>query len=57
MVMPLLSRVTAVYRCYRALMQIPELYRKQIEPLIAHARELLEKGETLAPLAFVGNLA
>ena len=38
-------------------MQIPEPYRKQIDPLIAHARGLLEKGETLAALAFVGNLA
>lgn len=37
-------------------MQIPETYRKQIDPLIAHARGLL-KGETLAALAFVGNLA
>lgn len=37
-------------------MQIPEPYRKQIDPLIAHARGLLEKGETLAALAFVGNL-
>ena len=38
-------------------MQIPERYRQQIDPLIAHARGLLEKGETLAALAFVGNLA
>lgn len=55
--LPLPRSVTAGYRCYRAAMQIPDSYRKQIEPLIAHARELLEKGETLAPLAFVGNLA
>ena len=38
-------------------MQIPERYREKIEPLIVHARGLLEKGETLAALAFVGNLA
>lgn len=38
-------------------MQIPERYREKIDPLIAHARSLLEKGETLAALAFVGNLS
>ena len=38
-------------------MQIPERYREKIDPLIAHSRSLLEKGETLAALAFVGNLA
>ena len=38
-------------------MQIPEPYRKHIDPLIAHARDLLEKGDTLAALAFVGNLS
>ncbi len=38
-------------------MQIPERYRQKIDPLIAQARNLLEKGESLAALAFVGNLA
>ena len=38
-------------------MHIPERYRQQIDPLIAHARGLLEKGEALAALAFVGNLS
>ena len=37
-------------------MQIPAIYRLKIDPLIAHARSLLEKGESLAALAFVGNL-
>ncbi len=38
-------------------MEIPERYRQKIDPLIAHARSLLEKGERLAALAFVGSLA
>lgn len=38
-------------------MQIPERYREKIDPLISHARSLLENGETLATLAFVGNLS
>ncbi len=38
-------------------MQIPERYREKIDPLIAHARNLLENGEALAALAFVGNLS
>lgn len=38
-------------------MQIPESYRRKIDPLVAHARSLLEKGERLAALAFVGNLS
>ena len=38
-------------------MNIPERYHQQIDPLIAHARGLLEKGEALAALAFVGNLS
>lgn len=38
-------------------MQIPERYREKIDPLIAHARSLLEKGEALAALAFVGSLS
>lgn len=38
-------------------MQIPERYREKIDPLIAHAHSLLEKRETLATLAFVGNLS
>ena len=37
-------------------MDIPAAYRKIIDPLISQARELLEKGETLAALAFVGSL-
>lgn len=35
---------------------IPAAYRGIIEPLIAMAREILERGEELAPFAFVGNL-
>jgi hypothetical protein len=35
----------------------PESYLKTILPLIEVARDLLEKGETLAPIAFVGNFA
>jgi hypothetical protein len=38
-------------------MQIPERYLQKINPLIAHARSLVEKGESLAALAFIGNLA
>lgn len=37
-------------------MEIPEAYLQKIDPLVAHARQLLEKGETLAAIAFVGNL-
>ena len=36
--------------------QLPERYRAAIAPLIDKAREFLEKGEALAPMAFVGNL-
>ncbi|MCK6373655.1 MAG: hypothetical protein L6Q68_04290 [Aquabacterium sp.] len=35
--------------------QLPERYRAAIAPLIDKAREFLEKGEALAPMAFVGN--
>lgn len=35
----------------------PESYLKTILPLIEVARGLLEKGEQLAPIAFVGNFA
>jgi hypothetical protein len=35
--------------------QLPERYRAAIAPLIDKARELLEQGEELAPMAFVGN--
>ena len=38
-------------------MQIPENYLQKINPLVAHARSLVEKGDTLAALAFVGSLA
>jgi hypothetical protein len=38
-------------------MQIPETYLQKINPLVAHARSLVEKGESLAALAFIGNLA
>jgi len=34
----------------------PEAYLKLIKPLIDVARSLLEKGETLTSIAFVGNL-
>jgi len=34
---------------------IPESYRKVIAPLIDKAREILESGESLVPMAFVGN--
>ena len=37
-------------------MQIPASYRQKIDPVIAQARVLLEKGETLAALAFVGSV-
>jgi len=37
-------------------MQIPERYLQKINPLVAHARSLVEKGETLAALAFIGNM-
>jgi len=37
-------------------MNIPDSYRKIIDPLIAHARALLETGVELSPLAFVGNM-
>ena len=35
----------------------PESYLKTILPLIEVARGLLEKGEQLVPIAFVGNFA
>ena len=35
--------------------QLPERYRAAIAPLIDKAREFLEQGEELAPMAFVGN--
>ncbi len=35
----------------------PESYLKVINPLIEAARGFLEKGEQLAPIAFVGNFA
>ena len=38
-------------------MDIPEKYREVIEPLIAKARSFVEAGESLAPIAFVGNFA
>lgn len=38
-------------------MQIPERYLQKINPLVAHARSLVEKGESLAALAFIGSLA
>jgi hypothetical protein len=34
----------------------PQSYMDLIEPLIAHAKNLLESGEKLHPIAFVGNL-
>lgn len=34
---------------------IPKSYLEVINPLIATARGLLEKGEELAPMAFIGN--
>jgi hypothetical protein len=37
-------------------MQIPEPYLQKINPLIAHARSLVEKGANLSALAFIGNL-
>ena len=37
-------------------MEIPAPYRKVIDPLMSHARGLLEKGDTLAALAFIGSL-
>ena len=35
----------------------PESYLKTILPLVDVARGLLEKGEELVPIAFVGNFA
>ena len=35
---------------------IPTAYRTIIDPLIAVARDILERGEELVPIAFVGNL-
>lgn len=37
-------------------MQIPDAYRKKIDPLVIHARNLLESGERLSALAFIGSL-
>lgn len=36
---------------------LPRTYREIITPLIDTARTILERGETLSPLAFVGNLS
>ena len=35
--------------------QLPERYQAAIAPLIGKARALLEQGEELVPMAFVGN--
>lgn len=37
-------------------MQIPQSYLDRIEPVIAQSRAFLEKGDTLASLAFIGNI-
>mgnify|MGYP003452795031 CR=1 FL=1 len=37
--------------------QLPERYQAAIAPLIDKAREFLEKGEELAPMAFFGNFS
>ncbi|NEV60354.1 hypothetical protein [Thiorhodococcus minor] len=36
---------------------LPDVYQEILSPLIAQARRILEQGESLAPFAFVGNLA
>jgi len=36
-------------------MQLPPRYHEMIRPLIEKAKGFLEKGESLSPLAFVGN--
>lgn len=36
---------------------LPDAYHDILEPLIAQARRFLERGESLVPFAFVGNLA
>lgn len=36
---------------------IPTAYRTLIDPLIKVARDILERGERLVPVAFVGNLS
>ena len=36
---------------------IPTAYRTIIDPLIGVARDLVERGEQLVPVAFVGNLS
>ena len=38
-------------------MDIPEKYLEVIAPLIAKARSFVEAGESLAPIAFVGNFS
>src|SRR5262245_32467216 len=38
-------------------MELPESYRKVIDPLIATARGFLEAGQSLVPFAFVGSFA
>ena len=35
---------------------VPTAYRTIIDPLIAVARDIIERGESLVPVAFVGNL-
>lgn len=37
--------------------EIPDVYREAIAPLIGSARDIVEAGETLVTIAFVGNLA
>lgn len=36
---------------------IPTAYLEIVDPLVNHARTLVEQGEALEPLAFVGNLS
>ena len=36
---------------------LPDAYQDLLAPLIDQARRFLERGESLVPFAFVGNLA
>ena len=38
-------------------MKLPEPYLEVVLPFIEKARGFLEKGESLSPIAFVGNFA
>ncbi|MBI4191540.1 MAG: aminotransferase class V-fold PLP-dependent enzyme, partial [Betaproteobacteria bacterium] len=48
---------SSAYKFGAKVTAIPQAYLDTILPLIGEARDFLEHGETLAPIAFIGNFA